>query len=97
MSVRRAQAEIDGTEFSEWMAYDTIQPLPPYCDDWRAGMLASVFVSPHLKKGAKQPAPEDYIPKWKPASDEPKDTKVVEAKLRHYFKAREAFAKQQGG
>jgi hypothetical protein len=41
MSVKRAQQEIDSAEFSEWLAYNTLNPFGDERRDFRAAMIAS--------------------------------------------------------
>lgn len=53
--------ELTSKQLTEWMAYSLLEPFGPKRDDERAGVLASVTIQPHLKKG-KKIKPEDFFP-----------------------------------
>lgn len=62
MSVRRCQDEIDSAEFSEWMAYDQIDPIGAEREDLRMGILASTVV--HAQHPKARCCPADFMPKF---------------------------------
>jgi hypothetical protein len=63
MSVRRAQHEIDSTEFTEWMAYYRLEPWGDAVADLRHGVLSSLIANANRdSKSRPQPfSPEDFI------------------------------------
>lgn len=77
MSVRRAQAEIDSYEFTEWMAHYEIEPWGEIVADLRHGTATALHAN--LNRDAeKRPEPyraEDFI-HWrdKGAVEEPEPT-----------------------
>lgn len=58
MSVREAQARIDAAEFSEWMAFEQIDPSGEWRADLRSGMIAATVAVAH---GAKDVSPSDFM------------------------------------
>lgn len=60
MTVGQLEREMDSRELSEWLAYSRyFQPLD---NSWtQTGILASVSLAPHAKKG-QCPAPRDFVP-----------------------------------
>lgn len=59
MSVTRAQQEISAAEFSEWLAYEKLNPIGEQRADLRAGIIASVVASVFGRKTYK---PADFMP-----------------------------------
>ena len=64
MSVRRAQAEIDSAEFSEWAAFDKIHPIGGVRDDINAGIVAATIANCHRGKGQRAFSAGDFIPDY---------------------------------
>jgi Protein of unknown function (DUF4035) len=62
-TVRQLQAEISSAEFSEWLAYNMIEPFGEERGDLRAGIIACTFAQANAKKG-KRFKPEDFMPKF---------------------------------
>ena len=65
MSVRRAQAEIDSAEFSEWRAlYERVETFGEDRADLRAGIVASTIAnfSGKVLKDHSSVSHEDYMP-----------------------------------
>jgi hypothetical protein len=62
MSVRRAQAEISGNEFAEWIAYIELEPFGEERGDLRSAIIASTIANAFRKKGARLFKPEDFMP-----------------------------------
>jgi len=60
MSVRRCQSEIDSAEFSEWIAFDQLEPIGEERADLRMGIMASTMVN--LKSAKANAKPIDFMP-----------------------------------
>ena len=64
---------------SEWEAYDRLDPIGTWRDDFRMAYLSSLItnltISVHGKKGAKATNPIDFLPEW----GEHKESRVVES------------------
>ncbi|MHA1289620.1 MAG: phage tail assembly protein T [Candidatus Thorarchaeota archaeon] len=62
--------ELTSEQVGEWMAYDSIDPIGKYRDDYGWAKVCSVMYNLALaiysKKGAhpKQATPSDFIPDW---------------------------------
>lgn len=54
-SVKQAQSQIDSPEFSEWMAFDQIEPLGSYADDYRAALICRTLAGGKL---------DDFLLDW---------------------------------
>lgn len=69
-------------QISEWEAYDRIDPIGTWRDDFRMAFIASVitncFIGAYGKKGAKGTTPEDFMPDWTGDGKEPKQQTVEE-------------------
>ncbi len=63
MSVARAQREIDSAEFSEWLAYDQIDPIGQQREDLRAGIIAAT-VANSSGNSKHQFKPEEFMPRF---------------------------------
>lgn len=61
MSVRRAQQEISSREFSEWIAYDWVEPFGPDRDDLRQGITSAMLYNSHRPRGSRVADPSDYV------------------------------------
>lgn len=64
MSVRQAQREIDSAEFTEWMAFQRLEPYGPERADMRAGIVASTIANVHAGGKRKAYTPADFMPKF---------------------------------
>ena len=64
MSVRRAMAEIDSAEFSEWLAYYRLDPQGEDRADLRAGIVAATVANVSRGRGAKALKPKDFMPEF---------------------------------
>lgn len=82
-SKRELLESMDSRELSEWEALYSIEPLPEDRADLRAGVIASATIAPHMKRGARTPAPGDFLPKW----DEPVVKRSSEASMKAKFAA----------
>jgi hypothetical protein len=83
MPVGRLLASMSSAEFTEWLAYDSIEPIGSWRDDARFAMLCALIASAYSdpKKG-RRPTPEDFLP-WLPKSEpEEPDPEVVRLQAR---------------
>ncbi|QTD91758.1 phage tail assembly protein T [Burkholderia anthina] len=64
MSVRRAQAEIDSSEFTDWIAFYRLEPWGSEIDDLRAGSIVSMIanVNRDVKKRPEPFGLLEFIP-----------------------------------
>lgn len=83
MSVRRAMQEIDSREFSHWRALDRIDPIGPYREDLRAGIVAAAVVNATCRPDEPMTA-EEFLPRWKRADAEP-SPEELKAKIEAAF------------
>lgn len=51
MSVRRAQQEVDSREFSEWLAYDRLDPIGGERLDLNTALIVSAIMNSNRSKG----------------------------------------------
>ena len=61
--MKRAQAEIDSSEFSEWIAFYRLEPWGDAVADIRHGIVASLIANAH-RDGKARPTPftpDDFI------------------------------------
>ena len=83
MSVRRAQAEIDSAEFSEWQAFHSVEPFTIDRGDHILATIAAILANVHRPKGAKPYKPDDFMPT---VDRDRRDTaESIELKLRALF------------
>jgi len=85
---------LTSTQFSEWEAYDRLDPIGTWREDFRLAYLSSLVtnltISVHGKKGAKHTTPMDFMLDWTGTTKEPKKQSVEEMK-----EILMAFAKRQ--
>ncbi len=62
MSVKQAQASIDSREFSEWLAYDEVEPFGERRADLRSGIIAATVANVSRPKGRRVYKPKDFMP-----------------------------------
>ena len=59
---------LSSNQLSEWEAYDRLDPIGTWRDDFRMAYLSSLItnltISVHGKKGAKTTNPIDFLPEW---------------------------------
>lgn len=65
-TVREIQASIDSQEFSEWLAYYSLEPFGYEIENYRAGVIAAAVVNALTKSKAK---PLDFFKRSKPLSN----------------------------
>lgn len=55
-------------QIDEWEAYDRIDPIGSWRDDFRMAMMCSLITNiaraVHSKKGVEMTTPEDFMPDW---------------------------------
>lgn len=61
MSVKRAQAEIDSAEFTEWIAYNAVEHFAGKTD-YLLAVICAILANTHRKEGTKAFSPEDFLP-----------------------------------
>lgn len=66
MSVSRAQREIGSREFTEWMAFYSVEPFGPERLDLAAGIIAASYYETKRdpKKRSKPFTFKDFIPRY---------------------------------
>jgi len=74
-------------QLAEWEAYDRIDPIGTWRDDFRMAylstMMANLTIQVHGKKGAKLLVPMDFMPEW----DEQKKTMQIKKQTMEEMKA----------
>ena len=60
--------ELTSSQLSEWEAYNRLDPIGTWRDDFRMAFLAmtmtNLTIDVHGKKGAQHVSMEDFIPNW---------------------------------
>jgi hypothetical protein len=60
--------QLTSLQLSEWEAYDKLDPIGTWRDDFRMAYLSSLVtnltISVNGKKGAKMTSPIDFLPDW---------------------------------
>lgn len=64
MTVRQLLNNLDSHELTEWIAYDMIEPIGPWRDDLRAGVIASTIANIFRAKHQHPLRPTDFIPEF---------------------------------
>jgi len=81
--------QITSSQLSEWEAYDKIDPVGDWKEDFRMAYMCSLITNiaraVHGKKGAKMSSPSEFLPEWlskevKGDVDLPKQQSLVEMK-----------------
>lgn len=86
MPVGELQERVDSREFSEYLAFFSLEPWPDQRADYNAAMLASVLVRV-LTDG--EPEPSDFLPDyWSAAArQEPQTQSEIEKQLEQLAEA----------
>ena len=79
MSVRQAQREIDSAEFSEWMAYYSLEPFGERLADARCGIVASTIAN--SMTSGKRYKPDEFMPQT-PDEARPRTSDELAAKAK---------------
>jgi len=92
MTVGELLARISSRELSEWMAFFSLEPWGTEVEDWRFGMLASVFANANRdpKKRKRPYEPEDFMPRRDAPRTQEQDIEDHEAILRMWARVLEA-------
>jgi len=72
MSVARAMREVDAREFSEWQAFDYIEPFGDRRADWRMAQLLAMIANMFRGKRSKRAKLTDFM--WRDTPPKPKQT-----------------------
>ena len=66
MGVRECQERIDSREFSEWIAYDAIDPIGPDRPERNSAQVCAVIANSVRGKGDKAWHMKDFLPRYGP-------------------------------
>jgi hypothetical protein len=76
--------ELTSEQISEWEAYDRLDPIGTYREDFRMAVIASqmtnLMIQAHGKKGSKLTDTADFMPKWGEDTTTPKVQSMEEIK-----------------
>jgi hypothetical protein len=77
--------QLTSVQLSEWEAFDRIDPIGSWRDDFRVAFLSSLInnlvIAVHGKKGTAMTRPIDFMPDWDLSKiNEPKKQTVEEMK-----------------
>ncbi len=75
MSVSQAQACINSTEFSEWVAFNNIEPFTVNKVEQMLAVVCSILANTHRKRN-KPYGPEDFLPKRRNPNPDNIETKL---------------------
>jgi hypothetical protein len=60
--------ELTSWQISEWEAYDKLDPIGTWRDDFRfaclSSMITNLAISIHGKEGTKMTSPMEFLPDW---------------------------------
>ena len=73
MSVREMLQRIDSRELTEWIAYDTVEPIGAVRTDLAAGIISSTIANCHRSKNTSVFTPMDFMPLHKSGESETDD------------------------
>ena len=62
MTVRELLQRIDSRELTEWIAYDTVEPIGAVRTDLAAGIISSTVANCHRGKNTQAFTPMDFMP-----------------------------------
>ena len=62
MTVRELLQRIDSRELTEWIAYDTVEPIGAVRTDLSAGIISSTIANCHRGKNTQAFTPMDFMP-----------------------------------
>ena len=69
MSVARCQQEVSADEFTEWIAFHSLDPWGRVRQDWGIALLASIVANANRGKGKKFSL-QDFMPNWEKAGEQ---------------------------
>ena len=62
--MKELQERMDAREFTEWIAYNNLDPIGKWRDDLPAGIIASTLHNCHCGKDTPSAKPKDYMPQF---------------------------------
>lgn len=78
MSVKRCQREVDSAEFSEWQAFDRVEPIGQRRDDINAALIRKTIAASVSKKGARLKLKSFLMDWWEDdKAQSPEDHRIV--------------------
>ena len=85
--------ELTSAQLSEWEAYDVLDPVGKWRDDYHAAFIVSeitnIVSDLHGEKGTKRTTPLDYMPKWNEEDVKKKGKEKQEVKKQSVGEMRE--------
>ncbi len=81
MSVNQAQDCIDSAEYSEWIAFNNIDPFTIDRSEQMLAVVCSILANTHRKRN-KPYGPDDFLPKYR---QKPVNSQDIESKLKVLF------------
>ncbi len=81
MTVRELLQRIDSKELSEWIAYDTVEPIGAVRTDLAAGIISSTIANCHRGKNTQAFTPKDFMPLQSSPTDGADDVMKTHAQL----------------
>lgn len=67
---------MDSVEYSEWLAFDAIEPIGSRRDDYNAAMQCALHANMNRKVGAKAYEPLDFMPFMPQETEEEKQARM---------------------
>jgi len=90
MSLVRAQQEISSAEFSQWIAYNNVEPFGESRADLRAGIISSVMANIHRGKGQKSFTADEFMPEFGEREKPKMKSRQMQGLLRQFVKMHNA-------
>jgi len=84
---------VDSRELTEWMAFDAIEPIGSWRDDYNSGMLCSLLANINRRKGAAPIPPQAFMP-FMPKEE---DFLTDDEKMLRMFQGMAANMNRKGG
>jgi hypothetical protein len=83
-TVRELLKRVDSKELSEWMAFDSIEPIGDIRTDLAAGIVASTVANCHRGKSQQAFMPMDFMPLHQKETTAENAAEEVGSKLRAF-------------
>jgi len=88
---------MSSSEFTEWIAYNDIEPGEPERTDWRNALLCQTISSTiPRKRGTRLPKLSEFILKFRNKNEGRGDAKSIMIKLRSFFALHKIPEKRKG-
>jgi hypothetical protein len=84
MTVAQLRREMDSKEFTEWIAYEQIDPGEPERSDLRAALMACTVANAHKGARGRLYKISDFLLKFKTPRKEP-NQKSIKTKLQYWL------------